>query len=204
MKDNHRSAQKSGSTTSVSSNGSIGSNKSSMDRMESAQTNLNSGGAMNHNPMNGLMNSSYGHQIDQRHLNGLTALDECKSIEQANHHHHHHPHVQQQQHHPHSHIDHMNSLYSAQTRGGLTDPSVLHQSMFFPGQLKADSHYLNREHPFSIQSIIAADAAKGEMKLYADMQCNPYPLSPMTPVHGGMANDSTSAYYHHPSLYHSS
>ena len=204
-KDNTRQA-KSGSTTSASSNGSLNSNKSSV---ENNQTNLNSTVNMNQGTMNGLINSSYGHQIDQRHLNGLNGLqDDCK-IEQNSHHHHHHhhhPHSQQQhpQHHSHSHIDHMNSLYSAQSRGGLADPTVLHQNMFFPGQLKADPHYLNREHPFSIQSIIAGEAGKDNMKLY-EMQCNPYsPLSPMTPVHtSGMPNDS-SAYYHHPSLYHSS
>ncbi|KAI2805810.1 hypothetical protein RDWZM_008968 [Blomia tropicalis] len=206
-KDSPRHMSKSGSTTSASSNGS---NKSSM---ENGQTSLNVNSSMNQGTMNGLMNNnngSYGgHQMDhQRHLNGLTSLDECK-LEQNNHHHHHHHHSahqqQTQQHHPsHAHIDHMNNLYSAPNRTGLTDPSVLHQSMFFPGQLKGDPHYLNREHPFSIQSIIAGEAGKADMKLY-EMQCNPYsPLSPMTPVHNPMTNDASSAYYHHPSLYHSS
>lgn len=201
-----KSVQKSGSTTSVSSNGSISSTKS----IDNGQTNLNANNGNNHlnqGSMNGLMNSSYGsHQIDQRHLNGLSSLDECK-LEQSSSHHHHHQHPQHQQHHPHqAHLEHMNNLYNA-PRGGLTDPSVLHQSMFFSGQLK-EPHYLNREHPFSIQSIIAGEAAKGaDMKLYTDMQCNPHnpysPISPMTHAASGMANDS-SAYYHHPSLYHSS
>lgn len=169
----------------------------------------------------------------QRHLNGLGDFKDdykdCKldlsnhhlqqqqgqAQQQAQQHHHqqqqqqaqqqHQQHQQQQQaqhgHHPHAHhthasaIDHMNNFYSGRAAAaGLADPSVLHQSMLFSGQLKPE-HY--REHPFSIQSII-------ESKVY-DMPCNAYsPLSPMTPVHASsMANDSAAAYYHHPSLYHS-
>lgn len=208
-----KSVQKSGSTTSVSSNGSISSSKSSMDNGQTNLNNANNGNShLNPGSMNGLsMNSSpYGsHQIDQRHLNGLSSLEECK-LEQSSHHHHHHQHPQhhpqQHSHHHQAHIDHMNNLYNT-SRGGLTDPSVLHQSMFFSNQLK-EPHYLNsREHPFSIQSIIAGEAAKGaDMKLYQDMQCNPYsPLSPMTSVHAsGMANDSSAYYHPPPPLYHSS
>lgn len=222
-KKDGRHSQKNSSSASASSNGSLsGSNKSSIDN---SQTSLNAASAatasnLTHNSMNGVMNTnSYGHQLDQRtaHLNGLTTLDDCGKLEQnshAHHHHHHHQQQQQQQHQPlhHHHsshtsaIDHMNSLYGPQSRGSLPDPSVLHPSMFFSGQMKsaADSHYLNREHPFSIQSIISGEANKGDMKLY-EMQCSAYsPLSPMTPVHtSSMANDSSAAYYHHSSLYHS-
>ena len=200
-----RHSQKSSSSVSASSNGSLsGSNKSSID---SNQTQLNATAAnntnMNHTTMNGVMNNSYGHQLDQRHLNGLTTLDDCNKIEQNNHHHHHHHHSQQQHHSHASAIDHMNSLYGPQSRASMPDPSVLHQSMFFSGQIKAESHYLNRELPFSIHNIISGEANKGDMKLY-DMQCSAYsPLSPMTPVHTSpMTNDSSAAYYHH-SLYHS-
>ncbi|UXI16975.1 hypothetical protein NH340_JMT02918 [Sarcoptes scabiei] len=228
-KDNSRSIHKSNSSNlSSSSNGSsinTNSNKSSLDNNQSNQ--------MNHSIINGIMNnqSSYGHQIDHRHLNGLSGLDDCsnKMDSQTNHNPHGHPnhhanhhshshhnhhlhhqtnqhHQQHHQHHSHSAIDHMNSLYGGQNRGTLPDPSVLHQtSMFFSGQLKADQHYLTRENPFSIQSIIAGEANKGDMKLY-EMQCGPYsPLSPMTPVHAtSMTNDSATYYHPHPSLYHSS
>lgn len=251
-KENQRQMHKghggSSSNISSSSNGSS-INNSSNKSMDNGQTTLNSSGNMS--TMNGLMNSSYGHQLDhQRHMNGLLdeKIDNNHNNPHAGHHGHHshhahhnshHPHHHQQQHHQHQHhqhqqhhsaasavaaIDHsLNSLYGGSGagqggRGTLADSGVLQTSMFFSGQLgKADPHYLTRENPFSIQSIIAGEANKvmggvggggaaADMKLY-EMQCSAYnPLSPMTPVHASsaMANDSAAYYHHHSTLYHSS
>ncbi|XP_075723664.1 silk gland factor 1-like [Rhipicephalus microplus] len=72
---------------------------------------------------------------------------------------------------------------------------ALHESL-----LKVDPHYNPSSHPFSINSIIAANESKADLKLYEMSQYGGYNLSPPLAGHTALPNDSSAGYYH-PSLY---
>lgn len=117
-----------------------------------------------------------------------------------------HSQQQQQQQHHHALAPTSNPAMLGMGYGSHQDPSsccspamgphhALHESL-----LKVDPHYNPSSHPFSINSIIAANESKADLKLYEMSQYGGYnPLSPPITGHTALPNDSSG--YYHPSLY---
>ncbi|KAK8765909.1 hypothetical protein V5799_007310 [Amblyomma americanum] len=138
------------------------------------------------------------HQQQQQH-------QQQQHAQQQQQHHQSQQHPQQQQHH-HALAPTSNPAMLGMGYGSHQDPSsccspamgphhALHESL-----LKGDPHYNPSSHPFSINSIIAANESKVDLKLYEMSGYGGYnPLSPPIAGHTALPNDSST--YYHPSLY---